>query len=238
MGLHQSHWTRPAAFGRHTYTSELILMFWTMRNTEPLNWCKEGTALLPFACVCLSASFSGSRAVTCTTVLQRQCYLRSPLQVTGCSQQDWLQFGANVGSREEKLLFFTPKRQQKPHFRGLGPLPLPRPVTTPTAPDSRAATALLMETFASAKLNQFHRQGKATSFSLGKPTPVLRPPRPDMKEKCHSWLNNSAQKIKYVAQAFERKRKSGCHAFSCPDSHALCEGCQVLLQTQFVLPWQ
>lgn len=135
-----------------------------------------------------------------------------------------------------KTPHFTPKWQQKPCFRGLSPLPLPRPVTTPPAPDSRAATAPLMETFASAELNQFHRQGKATGFSLGKPTPVLRPPRPDMKEKCHSWLNNSAQKIKYVAQAFERKRKSGCHAFSCPDSHALCEGCQVLLQTQFVLP--
>ena len=62
-------------------------------------------------------------------------------------------------------------------------------------------TAPLMKTFTSARLNQFHCQGKWTGFTLRKPTPVPRPPCPDMKEKCHSWLNNSAQKIKYVRQA-------------------------------------
>lgn len=101
-----------------------------------------------------------------------------------------------------------------------------------------SGTALLMKTFTSATLNQFHCQGKWTSLTLRKPTPVLRPPHPDMKEKCYSWLNNSAQKIKYVTEAFEGKSKSGCHAFRCPDSHALYERRQVLLQTQFVLPWQ
>lgn len=99
-------------------------------------------------------------------------------------------------------------------------------------------TAPLGKAFTSAKRNQFHCQGKWTSFTLRKATPVLRPPHPDMKEKWHSWLNNCAQKIKYVTQAFEGKSKSGCHAFHCPDSHALYERCQVLQQTQFVLPWQ
>lgn len=69
----------------------------------------------------------------------------------------------------------------------------------PTA--GQPGRALLMKTFTSAKLNQFHCQGKWTAFTLRKPTPVPRPPCPDMKEKCHSWLNNSAQKIKYVTQA-------------------------------------
>lgn len=100
----------------------------------------------------------------------------------------------------------------------------------PPHPAAMPATAPLMKTFTSAKLNQFHFQGKWTCFTLRKPTSVLRLPHPDMKEKRHSWLNNSAQKIKHVTQAFERS-KSGCHAFSCPDSHALYERCQVLLQT-------
>lgn len=60
----------------------------------------------------------------------------------------------------------------------------------PTA--GQQGIALLMKTFTSTKLNQFHCQGKWTGFTLRKPTPVLRPPCPDMKEKCHSWLNNSA----------------------------------------------
>lgn len=80
-----------------------------------------------------------------------------------------------------------------------------------------------MKTFTSAKLNQFHCQGKWTGFALRKPTSVLRLPHPDMKEKCYSWLNNSAQKIKYVMQAFERRSKTGCRAFSRSDSHALYE---------------
>lgn len=62
-------------------------------------------------------------------------------------------------------------------------------------------TAPLMKTFTSAALDQFHCQKKWTGFTLRKPTPVHRPPCPDMKEKCHSWLNNSAQKIKHVRQA-------------------------------------
>lgn len=62
-------------------------------------------------------------------------------------------------------------------------------------------TAPVMKTFTSATLNPFHCRRKWTEFTLRKPTPVPRPPCPDMKEKCHSWLNNSAQKIKYVRPA-------------------------------------
>jgi len=69
----------------------------------------------------------------------------------------------------------------------------------PTA--EQPGRALLMKTLISAKLNQFHCHEKWTCFTLRKPTPVPRPPCPDMKEKCHSWLNNSAQKIKYITQA-------------------------------------
>lgn len=74
-----------------------------------------------------------------------------------------------------------------------------QPYLHPTT--GQPGSAPLMKTFGSAKLNQFYCQGKWTSFTLRKPTPVPRPPCPDMKEKCHSWLNNSAQKIKYVTQA-------------------------------------
>lgn len=96
---------------------------------------------------------------------------------------------------------------------------LSQPYLHPTA--QWPGTAPLMKTFTSAQLNQFHCQGKWTGFALRKPTPLLRPPHPDMKEKCHSWLNNSAQKIKYVTQAFEGRSKSSCYAFRCPDSRAL-----------------
>lgn len=58
-----------------------------------------------------------------------------------------------------------------------------------------------MKTLTSAALNHLHCQRKWARFTLRKPTPVPRPPCADMKEKCHSWLNNSTQKIKYARRA-------------------------------------